>query len=642
MKGAIWITVACGALVCSDVVCAQDPEYDDTLQGGAVQGGAENSSMLSGSSRRGSFWYPTDVEEPRLGGSTGSELYTRGGSTNTLGPDTKSLTKTGLWEYPQPEMNFYERHDEFFGPLENFLTVFVPGEGVYVGRSKSRSESDYVDVDPELVGGVYLDFGLPFTRRYNPDRAHLKLGPSYFDLLSITAAMLYSDLDAAPATRALYPDDGWIGALELTARGLIRFTDNVYLSAVGTVYYLDSGRVGFYFGNGNDANTRLRVNFGINKEVGDWEFLIFDQFRTHYYLYDLYDDVEDGEIVQSGRYRFGRDNPRTAQATDYYNDDQLYFVNDAGAVAYWDDETEWRLRVAGWRRDTWRTNDFIHTQGSYYGSLFLTYDRQDWRFAPFFEYWTRYDDDPESWRHVFWLGVQGPLSQNTNLLARVGYVHTDGVQRSLTPLPAFSTFNGVSALSGAGLFADPFLNLGEIPVTSIFSPVNSSSLADTNVDRWLWEIGVSHELGPNTEHSLFGGAVAAEDAIGDTYVANYVRYTIFHSFTERLRASFWGQYADFQNLDAPRGFDGNGVGIAALVSYALGDFGNISLRTLYDDINYDLFPDLTRGIYSATLTHRLMSRLWASVSYQYSDYNFVTPSLDFDEHLYVLRLTRYF
>lgn len=520
-------------------------------------------------------YFPTGEEVKLLGGES-RELYGRHiGGLNNPGPDEGSLTASGLWHQDEePTDSFYERHDNIFSPLDSALGVLAPGEVFHVEGDEINSSRFYGYADP----------GFPLTRDFNPDLATMKLGPLYLDLISLSGTVLYSDYQG---TGNAGDDDGWLSAISLAFRGVAQITDNLYLSLTGEVYYLPGdNEVGFFFGNG--GHSMLRIAY--EDRIGDWNYVIFDEFSARHRLSEIFDEVEHDEIEVAGRYRFGRyDNLRSS---DYFDGDSIFFVNRLGAAISGPVNDIIQGSASFEHFDYWKTLDFDHQRDWDQLTARLEYSGYEWLISPFFEYRLVALDDWSVLNHTVWLGGRSRLTENLRAEAKVGFFKATGNERE--------------------------------------------------VDRPIAEIGLIHHLGENTTHSLYAGARQYLWEEADNWMATYARYALTHRLSSRLRANAHIQYSELDNLDGVT-YDRRGWSGGANLTAHLSDYTVAQAGVYLDDWDQKspVNADRSRAIYRASIKQRLLPYVHARLLYQYED-SHTRGSSGYNEHLYMLTVTHLF
>lgn len=520
-------------------------------------------------------YYPTGEEVELLGGES-REMYRRAnGGISIGGPDAGSLTASGLWHQdPEPTDSFYERHEKFFGPLDSLLGWLAPREVLMMEGDEPRRNRLYGYADP----------GFPLTRDFNPDLASAKLGPLYLDLISLSGTLLYSDYDGANPPD---DDDGWLSSIDLYFRGGAQITENLFVSLSGAVYYLPfDSEVGFYFANGRPSFFRIAYE----GSLGDWNYVLFDEFEVHHRLSEIFDEIEHDEIDKAGRYRFGRVD--IYNGGDYFDEDAVYFLNRLGAAANGPLSEDWDAAVSFEHYDFWDTLDFEHLRNWDRFKARIDYTGFDWPVVPYFEYQLTALDDWDILHHQLWLGARARITENLRAEAKVGYfVATGGNQDHQSPLA---------------------------------------------------ELGLVHELGMSTAHSLYAGVTKRIWDDSENLLASYIRYTITHRFGSRLHAKAFAQYADLDNLDGDT-LDRDGWTLGTTLTAYLSEYTRADAGVHYNAYDYkdSSISELNRLIVRASLSQRILPYLYGRILYQYEDYA-PENAEGFDEHLYMLTLTHPF
>ena len=517
-------------------------------------------------------YFPTTAETELITNSyVGGGDYPRSRSPfdRDLGAsDGPGLAANGLWSKRNTEENFYSRNGAVFEPLDSILGVMSPREVLMIESDRAP----YTD--------AAIDVGLPFTRNFDPDRAHLKLGPLYVDLLSVEAMAIYSDYNSPDLE--LTHGDGWLSRLDLTARLYARVTENLYFAAAGTVYYLPGdGEVGLDLA----ASSRSFARLNWSRQIGSWYIHAYDEARVLHRANDILDPLEVDEIERSGRYRFGR--PDDRRTNGFFDDSSLIYRNLAGVRASTLLNREWRASLLYDRTDFWETSDFDNHYHRDRAEVLLASQGNRWVFSPYLSYTAISKDFWDTARHRFWLGGSGRLSQNVRAFGRVGYLLSSG----------------------------------------------DSSVAVK--DSYLYEGGLTHDISEDTQHSLVGGLTYLDDRFGDDGLRRYARYTLAHHFGPRVRTTFFASVSSNEDdTDVERWIFGGDARLR------LSDYTNLSVLTRYEEVDYDQAPDADRWLHRVTLDRRLASRLYGTLGYQFEDYSRLDAS--FDEHLFFTSLTRYF
>lgn len=523
-------------------------------------------------------YFPTIAEDTLLRGPYDSRSLGGWLGGEIEGPDTRGQVATDLFRYYDNNPDFYQRNQNFFRPINKTLGVFTPFDGWTVESRRNQFASFTVDANMSLL-----------TRAFEPELAHIKAGPLYFDVLWAGAGVIYSDFNG---DLTLYEgdsnDDGWLGYVELGVRGLLRITDSIYISAIANVIYLPfENELGLQLGNSTNPGLMFRLN--INDVVAGWEILFFDQFQALSGL-DIFVDADSPAIDQAGRYSFGFMSDRS---NDFYNNRLAYFVNTVGFHAsrlFFDNE--WRLNFGIEHSDYWRSFSFDDHGKSDRLILAMQYEGSVLPFAPRFsyEYWS--NDGYDSLLHQVQMQLNGRITENVNWRGTVGY--------------AFSTGDMVEQ------------------------------------NNFTWELALEQVLTRSTIHWIgVGDGYFYNEFQSDTRSARYARYGIDQRITNKFHIDAYAQYA-YQEASANDRFpvrDRFGAGLE--FHYRPLDFTDLSARAYYEQVDQsDTTDDTARWVYRLEWTQQLSSRLTGNVFYQYEEMN--SLSRPFTEHLFGLSMRRYF
>ena len=99
-------------------------------------------SMAIAEDRQSKGYFPTRTDTHLLSGDllgTADYPLSRAPLHSELGgPD---FSTTGIWKYDDPIENFYERHSEFFKPIDSALGFFSPRESITIESDDSSKKS---------------------------------------------------------------------------------------------------------------------------------------------------------------------------------------------------------------------------------------------------------------------------------------------------------------------------------------------------------------------------------------------------------------------------------------------------------------------------------------------------------------------
>ncbi|MCB1064320.1 MAG: hypothetical protein KDN20_15560, partial [Verrucomicrobiae bacterium] len=492
-------------------------------------------------------------------------------------PDLYSQNFTGIFPYEDPDPSFYDDYNYVFDPLDRVLGFFAPHEAL-VAEGEQFEELSFV-----FDGGLNL-----FTRGYDPDRAHVKAGPLYMDLLSIGAGVLYSDYSGSQQ----FPkgqEPGWLSFVDLHLRAVMQLSETFYLTVSGHLIYLpDTNEFGFSMGEAYGPYTVARLNY--QTRIRQWDFQAYDALQARLggdFFWEAYDPAYD----QAGRYSFGfQDRSRNGDhygGTGLFDDSLFAFVNTVGVKAGRPLGSDWRLWLEGDHSDYWRGYDFDdHGNWDHVGAL-LGYEGSVIPFAPFLEYDAYSNDSFDTIYHTAYLGGRGRLSENVKINGRVGALWSQNVV-----------------------------------------PERQS---------WLWNIGLHHDLSERTWQSVgVGQDYVVDDFTSDSALSEYLSYDIGHRVSKSIYARGYAQWSEDEFLTGRGGkwrrelYGGN-------LDFRPMDYTRITTGATYE--RREEIPggnDSEHHLYYASLSQRLFSRTSMWFRYQFEDAEI------FDEHLYTAGIRKYF
>jgi hypothetical protein len=528
-------------------------------------------------------YFPTLAEDVLLRGASDSRSL---GTYSHEGPDLRAQVATDIFPY-ENGTNFYRRYDSFFRPLDHTLGVLTRHDAITLEGLELSGHA----AETSLV--IDADAGL-FTRRFDPDLAHVKAGPLYFDLLWVGAGVIYSDYNG----RQPLPDkvdgdntkDGWTGYVDVAVRGLFRITDTIYISAIANLMYLPfENELAFRMGNSAIPGVYTRLNVG--DTVGDWDLLFYDEFIGRPGV-DLSVDADADAIDRAGRYYFGFYEDRT---NEFYNDRQAFFVNRAGFRATRPVfDREWRMGARIERSDYWRTFTFEEHGKRDYLELWLQYEGSRIPFAPrvSYEYWS--NDGFDSMWHRGMLNLTGRITEN--------------------------------------VIWDGELGLG----------ANTGTVSESV--RWLWEVGLRHVINRSTLHGIrVGENFMNNEILNETITARYLRYYVNQRVNKSMHLDAFMQLSDNEVTDRPgiREHTRDRVAVGLALNYRPLDFTDLRASMFYEKVDQlATTDDQHRWVWRFEWIQRLAHRLTGNVFYQYEEMDSLRRP--FTEHLFGMSLRRYF
>lgn len=527
----------------------------------------------------GGGYFPTQAEDTLLRGAQDSRSLGHGlGPGVVEGPDNRGLIATDLFRYYDNNPDFYERNMDFFHPINVGLGIFTPNDALTVETRQMANASFTADANFNIL-----------TRAFNPELAHIKAGPLYFDVLWLGAGVIYSDYNGdQKISEGDSDDDGWAGFVELGVRGLVRLTDSIYLSAVANVVYLPfENELALRLGNADNPGLLLRFN--LNEQLGEWEILFFNQFIGRSGL-DVFVDANSPAIDRAGRYSFGF---LADRSNDFYSRNQAFFMNTVGFYASRPlFDNIWRLGFGIEHADSWRTFQFENHGTRDWLGLWMQYEGSVLPFAPRFSYEYFSNDGYDSLTHLFQIQLTGRFTENLHWLGSAGYALETGVR------------------------------------------------PEGNRFIWRWEL--DHTLSRNTNHWLaIGEGYIYNEFETDTRTARYARYGIDQRFGSRVTLRAFAQYAENEASSTDRFPRRDRFGAGLNLMYRPLDFTDIRATAYYEQTDQSTTTDdSARWIYRVEVTQQLAHRFTGNLFYQYEEFN--SDRTPFTEHFLGLSVRRYF
>lgn len=449
--------------------------------------------------------------------------------------------------------------------LNGLLTPMIPGEAVWREQTDAGS----------LKGQVRP--GLPIGLSRRNQKVLWQAGPLAFDVNSVSAVALYSELNGPGASR--FPDAGFLGGLLFNMELMVHVSDSTYLHLRATPYYLfTENRLGLSLGDGGLSTAGI---LSYTTYLRDWEIKLEDRAGVYTALHDLLDEMEVDEIAVSGRHRLGRLDLTSASP---FNDEDLYFLNSASVKASnWLDR-DWKIRLTGERRDSWKTTNFEKRGNINRLGAAVFYDSPDLWFMP----WASYDwydiNDSQLVVQQAILGVTLPFTPRFQVYAKAEGTWSENDQGQTRERPG-------------------------------------------------WEAGMIHRVTSALSHSLFAGSTFYIDEVGDPFMGSYWRYSLRYAPRGgRFSASaFTGQLdnelTDYQSTT-----------IGGRLEQRFSNRTSLSLYGAVTEGEFDGTSSRQSRLARLTLAHKLTRSLTSRLVFQILERDSSLDLADFDEQLAMLIL----
>lgn len=493
------------------------------------------------------------------------------GSQYRAAPVDYSGERPGVSYFPPPALSGSA------GPAYGYPTSYHPAGPYayqYPGMDPMGDPAFHEDSGYEFEGDLPL-----FSRDFNSDEAHLKVGPFYFQALWVGAGILYSDFQGDRSFRA-GEEDGWLSYANFRFRMAAELSPSLYMTVNGELIYLfEQNQLGFRTG----VSGRPFAEIAYEGQAGSWEYRLYALFGTGS-VSDLFgEDAYD----RAGRYSFGflgYEDGRNGLVYDPF----LY--TRVGVEASTPTSPDWRLTLSADHTDYWWLGDDRNDEHSARERVGARYGAQPNRvpFTPWVSYDLFSNDYFDTLYHTIYAGGSGRLSENVQFDGRFGYYWT--------------------------------------------------SEKVTDRDHWLWNVGLRHQINARTVHGVrFGQDFFMNDFSIDSSVSNFVHYYITHELTDRVRLHGYAQWSNDELLSGPLvggEYDRELYGFR--ISYEVSDristdLGyRIEYREPSDSRGYE------RSIFDANLNARIGLRTTGYLRYQHEDSDF------YYEDLYMAGVRRHF
>jgi hypothetical protein len=545
--------------------------YVDTYVPSVVPSAAATGSMEN-------WVFPTYQEKMLMGGGTDGRAgdYMRSFGGGLGGPDSPYQTASGIFPYDSTYGGVYSQHPEIFRPINRTLGFFGPNQALSIEGQRFQNSS--VSLDGNL---------LPlFTRTYEPDRAHVRLGPFAADLLYLGAGALYSDYKG-PRQFPEGREDGLISYIDFGVRAVAQLTDQFYL-ALGTslIYLPETNQLGFLVSNRSVPGLSLSLDH--HATVNGWDYRVFDNLTGGFRSLQYFENFDNDAWETAGRYSFGLNNQLNDRGDNSLFDDQaVFFSNVLGASASSLITSAWRTTFLASHSDFWRTFDFEDAGSRDRLSALLGYEGATLPLSPYLSYDLFTNDGFDSLFHTANAGVRGKIAENLTLSASTGFLWTTDL------------------------------------------PVDRESV--------LWRVGLTHDLSERTVQSVgFGKNFFTNDFADEFALASYLNYKISHRISNRLYGTTFAQHNTADPLGAdPSEITSDTLGIR--MSFRPLNYTEVFATTAWQQAEHSPQDfEQNRSVYQVGVNQRILSRLTAGLLAQYEEADF------FDEYLYRLTIRRYF
>ena len=519
--------------------------------------------------------------------------FHNGESVAPAGESLPSTLPPGAYQTPPtPGVPYSKIFRDTGAPYNNPLNPIVVTPSVQTASVDARA----------TLGLPALNAAFPLIQRgFEPQDADLKFGPVFFKLQGLSAAALWSDNINLTETNR---ESGTIGILTISGAIVAQLTEGLRLAVSGSFVYLplqnEAGIAGFgLYGPyllGFDDEPIVRSEVTWNTIIGGWNVVFADDFRIGIGRFS--NNVRDDAVFfrgggfngydQAGRYIFRAPQDPIASSSrsrDKNSDTSiLYYSNVISAQADRLIVGKTRLRFQASHENLWynqgnrglpKLRDQINVS--------LVSERENIRFRPFIIYQALKTDLQDSFEHTVRAGVDGPITDQLQLHAELGY------------------FWG------------------------------------NNEDAFLWGVSLRHQAGPYTEESLFFGR--AVNSFHDE-INEVAGYSIRQILGPKVTADAYILRDDIRALNSD-GFSRVEYRTGLRFSIAAGPRTNVILTGTYALVE-SAGGQSTTQTGRVEISHYFTDTFLARLIYQYQQNDSDFQNQSYYENLIYFSLTKYF
>jgi hypothetical protein len=436
-------------------------------------------------------------------------------------------------------------------------TIFRDKGAPYYDNLRDLSVSPEVRASDSLRLSTNIDLpdfrgSFPLLQRgFAPEEADLKIGPIYFKLRHLSAAVLASDnIEHSEDDR----ESDVIGIVSVGGQILAQLSEGFQIAASGTFVYLPfEGEAGFNgfglrspysFGVAASPTARTQVIwqpvvFGLPLTIAD-EFTVgMARFSNGAYDgFSIYDGSNFDEQDRAGIYTFGARGAGEAdfRSTTIDEDTEiLYYSNEISlsTYAYLPGQNLFRFRAS--HENLWYDGDEDRYElASVRDRVFASIEsvRENLRFKPYIRYDYFHRDNPEINNHRAFVGVRGPITDLLYFRGEIGAVwRTEEDQQDL--------------LWRLGLYHQP----GPYTWQSLEYQRDLSDFQDELRQQVIYRINKT--LGPELSASAYTSYGWIEDEIDSgfdrTEWRSGIRFTYLASPRTTFRLSGQHTYIDYED-----------------------------------------------------------------------------------------------
>ena len=298
-------------------------------------------------------------------------------------------------------------------PIFGTTSMLIPGRGL-LGELNGENFSGRFHVSG--LGSIQMQ-----PDRFILDRAHLKLGPVFLHVDSLTGTLLYRDRDSGD-----HRSSEWHSVIDFRFSLAAQFGESSTIALGADIFYwpFDNrvqlfSRDAIFFQQGNNLSAQMAYE----AKIGGWKLTLSDDLRSVVSGYlgsgrtDLFLlDLSQSEDTSGNYYRFGARNDRNLQ-------DFVVLTNSVSARTHGEMVSNQLLFTGSvFHEDLW----YFPTQDGLPASrdgLTVRIESlfDNFRFKPFISYTVMGNEFSGSFYQEIRTGVTGPITDQLSLLADAGY-----------------------------------------------------------------------------------------------------------------------------------------------------------------------------------------------------------------------------
>ncbi|MCF7785111.1 MAG: hypothetical protein K9N47_03260 [Prosthecobacter sp.] len=453
-------------------------------------------------------------------------------------------------------------------------------------------------------------WGSPYNNSYGG--LQFRAGPVMVDNIYLTYGLLYADLQGAfPGREQLAPDDRWAQIVTLSFRLSMAIGDSIGVSIQPFLYWLpDTGEVGWGVPGplggfqAYQPNVMALFQIAYNKQIGNWNYTIFDIFNPLVGQYNLWDVLLSSQasfgnlspIERVGRYSVGMGGGDLTN----YNPDFRAGVNPTNWTGVKGFYNTFGMRAVGTLGDNTRALIFLNRM----------------------DYWSNHFEG-------LYAGVTGGayLQKGT---------------------PNFNVYGGYSFFTG-----EPFntvLNWAVVgarkqvgPTIAVYAQGGYYWYTGENKagEGWLATVGITQRLGQRTSHYVEAGRRVFTPVTGPYGIEDYIEYRLTHMLGNRSSFNVYVGQSERNIATVGNSLTVKYAGamLTTLITMRLSAFASSGWANVASGANAYIYDAWTHRF---GLRHNLTQNIQTQAFYQYLEGRTNTNTYNYSEHFIYFGVSKRF